>query len=38
MWVRRWSERAVIGLVMQSLDNSLTVSGRAPPARAGAWR
>ncbi|MFI7413840.1 GMC oxidoreductase [Streptomyces sp. NPDC049627] len=23
---RRWSERAIIGLVMQSLDNSLTVS------------
>ena len=28
LWVRRWSERTVIGLVMQSLDNSLTVSGR----------
>ena len=28
VWVRRWSERTVIGLVMQSLDNSLTVSGR----------
>lgn len=26
--VRRWSERAVIALVMQSLDNSITVSGR----------
>jgi cholesterol oxidase len=26
LWVRRWSERTVIGLVMQSLDNSLTVS------------
>jgi cholesterol oxidase len=26
--LRRWSERAVIALVMQSLDNSLTVSGR----------
>ena len=26
--VRRWSERTVIALVMQSLDNSLTVSGR----------
>ncbi len=26
--VRRWSERAVIGLVMQSRDNSLTVSAR----------
>ena len=26
--VRRWSERTVIGLVMQSKDNSLRVSGR----------
>ena len=26
--VRRWSERTVIGLVMQSVDNSLTVSAR----------
>jgi hypothetical protein len=26
--VRRWSERTVIGLVMQSLDNSLTVSAK----------
>jgi cholesterol oxidase len=26
--VRRWSERTVIALVMQSLDNSLTVAGR----------
>ena len=26
--LRRWSERNVIALVMQSLDNSLTVSGR----------
>jgi cholesterol oxidase len=26
--VRRWSERAVIGLVMQSHDNSITVSAR----------
>jgi cholesterol oxidase len=25
---RRWSERTIIGLVMQSRDNSLTVSGR----------
>jgi cholesterol oxidase len=24
-WVRRWSERTIIGLVMQSVDNSLTV-------------
>ncbi|HEX8972271.1 GMC family oxidoreductase [Oryzihumus sp.] len=29
--VRRWSERTVIGLVMQSLDNSLTVSARRRP-------
>jgi cholesterol oxidase len=28
LWVRRWSQRTVIGLVMQSLDNSLTVSAR----------
>jgi cholesterol oxidase len=26
--LHRWSERAVIALVMQSLDNSITVSGR----------
>jgi len=26
--VRRWSQRTVIGLVMQSLDNSITVSAR----------
>ena len=26
--VRRWSERTVVALVMQSLDNSLTVRGR----------
>jgi len=26
--VRRWSEQSIIGLVMQPLDNSLTVSGR----------
>ncbi len=26
--VRRWSERSIIGLVMQSLDNSITVSAR----------
>jgi cholesterol oxidase len=29
--VRRWSERTVIGLVMQSVDNSLTVSARRHP-------
>ncbi len=28
LWPRRFSERTVIGLVMQSLDNSLTVSAR----------
>jgi cholesterol oxidase len=28
MWVRRWSERTVIALVMQSLDNSLTLRWR----------
>jgi len=32
--VRRWSERTIIGLVMQSLDNSLVVSGRR---RFGRW-
>ena len=26
--VRRWSERSIIGLVMQSRDNSITVSGK----------
>jgi cholesterol oxidase len=31
--VRRWSERTVILLVMQSLDNSLTVSSRKGPLR-----
>jgi cholesterol oxidase len=31
LWVRHWSERTVIGLVMQSLDNSLTVSARRRP-------
>ena len=28
---RRWSERSVIGLVMQSVDNSIVVSGRRHP-------
>lgn len=27
-WVRRWSQRTIITLVMQSLDNSITVSRR----------
>lgn len=30
--LRRWSERSIIGLVMQSRDNSLTLSGRLRPA------
>jgi cholesterol oxidase len=34
--VRRWSERTIIGLVMQSVDNSLVVSGRR--SRLGRWR
>jgi cholesterol oxidase len=33
--VRRWSERTVIALVMQALDNSLTVSGKR--GRFGRW-
>ncbi len=32
--VRRWSERTIIALVMQSVDNSLVVSGRR---RLGGW-
>jgi cholesterol oxidase len=35
LWIRRWSERTIIGLVMQSLDNSLVVSGTR---RFGRWR
>jgi cholesterol oxidase len=34
--VRHWSERTIIGLVMQPLDNSLVVSGRR--GRFGRWR
>lgn len=34
--VRRWSQRTVIVLAMQSVDNSLTVSGRR--GRHGRWR
>ncbi len=33
-WIYRWSERAVVGLVMQTRDNSLTVS---PVRRFGSW-
>ena len=36
VWVRRWSQRTVIALVMQSLDNSLVVSGRR--GLLGRWR
>jgi cholesterol oxidase len=39
--VRRWSERSVIALVMQSLDNSITVSAvprRLGPFRLPGWR
>ena len=28
LWVRGWSERTVVALVMQSVDNALTVRGR----------
>ena len=34
--VRRWSERSVISLVMQTVDNSLTVTGGR--SRLGRWR
>ena len=34
--VRRWSERAVISLVMQPVDNSLTLTGKR--GRLGRWR
>jgi cholesterol oxidase len=39
--VRRWSQRSVIGLVMQSVDNSITVSAvprRFGPLRLPGWR
>jgi cholesterol oxidase len=39
--VRRWSQRSVIGLVMQSVDNSITVSAvprRVGPVRLRGWR
>lgn len=36
LWVRGWSQRAVIALVMQSVDNSLTVSGGR--SLLGRWR
>ena len=34
--VRNWSERAVISLVMQTVDNSLTLTGKR--SRLGRWR
>lgn len=36
LWVRGWSQRAVIALVMQSVDNSLTIFGAR--SRLGRWR
>lgn len=36
LWVRGWSKRTVIALIMQSVDNSLTVSGAR--TWAGRWR
>jgi cholesterol oxidase len=36
LWVRGWSQRTVIALVMQSVDNSLTVFGAR--SRWGRWR
>ena len=33
--VRRWSERSIISLVMQTVDNSLTVTGKR--SRLGFW-
>ena len=36
LWVRRWSQRTVIALVMQSLDNSLTLRWRR--GWSGRWR
>ncbi len=36
LWLRRWSETTIIGLVMQSVDNSLVLSGRR--GLFGRWR
>jgi cholesterol oxidase len=36
LYVRKWSERAIISLVMQTVDNSLTLTGAR--SRAGRWR
>ncbi len=35
LYVRKWSERAIISLVMQTVDNSLTLTGRR--SRSGRW-
>jgi cholesterol oxidase len=35
LYVRKWSERAIISLVMQTVDNSLTLAGRR--SRLGRW-
>jgi cholesterol oxidase len=35
LWVRKWSQRSIIALVMQSVDNSLTLFGRRD--RLGRW-
>ncbi len=36
MYVRHWSERSIISLVMQTVDNSLTLTGRR--SKVGRWR
>ena len=36
LYVRKWSERAIISLVMQTVDNSLTLAGAR--SRIGRWR
>ncbi len=36
LYVRKWSERAIISLVMQTVDNSLTLTGTR--SRTGRWR
>ena len=37
-WLRRWSERTVVLVVMQTLDNSLTVRRVRSGSAASAWR
>jgi cholesterol oxidase len=36
MWVKNWSEKSVIALVMQTVDNSITVSSTR--GRSGRWK